>query len=1000
MKKTIRLQLFILLITLHSIATSATFVVNTESDLADSDLTDGECITVEDSCSLRAAIQQSNASVGNDSITLPAGTYDLTLTGVNEDLATTGDLDITDHLTINGAGANQTFIDGLRSDRIFHISKGKTTILNAITIRNGLADGLSLNNNVGSGGFGGGIYSEGDLTINDSNLDRNKAFNGGAAIYAVYRGFPVYGGLTVNRSNFTYSEANGGPTDGGSGGFGGHIYAEGIPINISNSVIKDSISTNITGILAGGGIYYMDSTYPPHESSIVNTTISNNRVMSMGGGVHIALGVMDIINSTVSGNSAYVQGGGVSIDSGATVNIVNTTIAFNSAPISAGLHDANGRQLVTLGDSIVSNNVGGNCFTNSIGLLTTGNNIDNDGSCDFSISNLDPLLQPLADNGGPGFSHALGNNSPALNQAGTCLSTDQRSYLRPTTLCDLGSVEMEGTAPETPVTTPIENNQISATNHPTNAAPVAFDIPAAVVAGGILHGIMNAYDPNGDPLTYEITEAPTQGNAGLPVPISNNDFPGGYSYAPLATATGSDSFKYRACDPYLACSEEMTVFISITSGVVSGELNIELTTDTGNVNDLVIVSDDELAAIAPDADYSYPNGAYFFSVDNIPSQQGQSIVTIQLPPEATIADNAVVRKLDNTGTWQTLTNVVNTEFSYAQIDTTNKTITLTLIDNDKFDLNPETGIINDPVAIGIKEKTNVLCNAGTYGTTECIPASPGFYVPIAGATLQTPCETGTYSSSPGATACTQATPGYFVDTVHAVTQTACPAGHYSANAGATACTAATAGFYVSAIAQTSQIACAAGSYSSSQSSTACTLASPGYFVDTTQASAQQTCPAGYYSANAGSTECTAASAGYYVPSTAQSIQTACDAGSYANETASTSCTLASEGYFVAEPAQSQQTPCAIGYYSDTKGATSCKSAPKGSYADSPAATSALSCPAGTTTSTAASTSADACAAESSKLSQSSNGGGGYLGIYLFLLLLSNLFIRRKFISMF
>src|SRR5690349_19345257 len=50
--------------------------------------------------SLRSAIIAANAHAGADTILLPAGTYTLTISGNNENAAATGDLDITDALTI------------------------------------------------------------------------------------------------------------------------------------------------------------------------------------------------------------------------------------------------------------------------------------------------------------------------------------------------------------------------------------------------------------------------------------------------------------------------------------------------------------------------------------------------------------------------------------------------------------------------------------------------------------------------------------------------------------------------------------------------------------------------------------------------------------------------------------------------------------------------------------------------------------------------------------
>ena len=86
------------------------FLVNSTADRVDSNIGDGTCSTgllvgSDPECTLRAAVQESNASATVDDVYLPAGTYTLTITG-SEDAAIAGDLDITDTLTITGlAGA-------------------------------------------------------------------------------------------------------------------------------------------------------------------------------------------------------------------------------------------------------------------------------------------------------------------------------------------------------------------------------------------------------------------------------------------------------------------------------------------------------------------------------------------------------------------------------------------------------------------------------------------------------------------------------------------------------------------------------------------------------------------------------------------------------------------------------------------------------------------------------------------------------------------------------
>ena len=93
------------------------FVVNSTADVVDQNLGDGLCDTgnlvgADPECTLRAAIQEINASSVLHTIVVPAGTYTLTIAGTGEDLAATGDLDIDTTISIVGAGSAMTLIDG------------------------------------------------------------------------------------------------------------------------------------------------------------------------------------------------------------------------------------------------------------------------------------------------------------------------------------------------------------------------------------------------------------------------------------------------------------------------------------------------------------------------------------------------------------------------------------------------------------------------------------------------------------------------------------------------------------------------------------------------------------------------------------------------------------------------------------------------------------------------------------------------------------------------
>src|SRR5690606_17848335 len=105
---------------------AAEYIVNSFDDAVDSNIGDGLCQTelTGNPCTLRAAIQESNASTQTaDTVLLQPGIYTLVITGTFEDESATGDLDITGDITITGSGANTTTIQGGIGwdDRIFDI---------------------------------------------------------------------------------------------------------------------------------------------------------------------------------------------------------------------------------------------------------------------------------------------------------------------------------------------------------------------------------------------------------------------------------------------------------------------------------------------------------------------------------------------------------------------------------------------------------------------------------------------------------------------------------------------------------------------------------------------------------------------------------------------------------------------------------------------------------------------------------------------------------------
>ena len=161
-------------------ALGATFTVSTTADT-----NDGIC---DADCSLREAIVAANAAGGADTITLPAGAYTLTTPGAGENAAATGDLDITDDLTINGAGAATTIIDGGSLDRAFDVTGTSTSASPASPSRTGRRPS------------GGGIYNLRstnltDVTVSDNSARAAAAFNAGTRAYKRHRQRPPPGGV-------------------------------------------------------------------------------------------------------------------------------------------------------------------------------------------------------------------------------------------------------------------------------------------------------------------------------------------------------------------------------------------------------------------------------------------------------------------------------------------------------------------------------------------------------------------------------------------------------------------------------------------------------------------------------------------------------------------------------------------------------------------------------------------------------------------------------------
>jgi CSLREA domain-containing protein len=412
---------------------AASFIVNSTADSVDANLNDNICADGTGQCTLRAAIMQANFTAGDDTISLPATTF--TLTGNGDDTAVTGDLDITSNITINGASATSTIINGGALDRVFHILSGGVTISN-VTIQGGLAVAQN----------GGGIaVSGGSLTLNYSRVVSNSA-TAVVGVGGAGGGIAVTGGsLTLNFSsigNGTDFSGNNADTNGGGLYFGS---------GTSGTVTNSTLSYNNAD--AGGGAYMSSGATVVFSNSTISTNDSDGITVSDGGGGLFVAGTATLNSATVAFNTTETVGGGV-MQLGGTVNTRNTIISDNIDNTTGGgdavAHDCSG--------SLAS--FGYNLLENSSGCSGIVHNVNGD----IVIANITPAIvfnvDPLNDNGGQTDAHTLTHaisltdteNAIAVDRANPAgcsngvsnLTTDQRGpgFLRNENLrCDIGAFE-------------------------------------------------------------------------------------------------------------------------------------------------------------------------------------------------------------------------------------------------------------------------------------------------------------------------------------------------------------------------------------------------------------------------------------------------------------------------------------------------------------------------------------------------------------------------------
>ncbi|MCS6290182.1 MAG: hypothetical protein H8K10_14605 [Nitrospira sp.] len=401
--------LLALTVFLVPLMTGVTFKVDSVIDVPDSTpgdhVCDGGGTGGTGICTLRAAVMESNASSGIDTIEVPSGLYRLD--------PKLGPLEITDETKIQGAGPTSTILDGSSGGLktlVIYVTQGGYLVANHLTVQNG-----------DTPGGGGIVVEEGSAEFNNIVIRDNTAFSSGGA------GLGVRANGRVKMWRSAVLNNTGGAAAGGISNSG--------ELWVFESTIADNKSSHVAGIRNHG------------EMHLHNTTVSGNESFAgtAGTGGIFQAGSAVLNNVTITKNKG--RGNFPSSFSGGGIQNVGTT---------------------TLKNSIIADNEGDGGPNDCVGSLNANSKYNLIGDrigCNIPASteptflfNPKPELGPLANNGGPTQTHLPAPTSPALNAGyrspigwssrDDCEARDQRGVPRRDRsprvkgYCDVGAVEV------------------------------------------------------------------------------------------------------------------------------------------------------------------------------------------------------------------------------------------------------------------------------------------------------------------------------------------------------------------------------------------------------------------------------------------------------------------------------------------------------------------------------------------------------------------------------
>lgn len=329
-------------------------------------------------------------------------------------------------------------IDGNGTDRIFDHSGTRHLYLDNLDLRHGVALG-----------GGGCVRSSGSLTmfsVAASGCSANEFNFGDASGGAI----SVDGNVYMNTTHITGNSANGVSFVRGGGLFVG-----------GSLMMKFSTISGNSAIAASGGYGFGGGLYAGSAVTLGYSTISGNSAKDVGGAALFASdgATLSVVDCTISGNEGATGGMLVST---AALQMASTTIAFNLSTVAGGTAGLVLGQTSNLQSTLIAHNmspdgssdIAADCGMTKCSQIVEGaNNLFMTATLSVPLDTLstEPLLLPLADNGGPTWTHALAAASPAIDRGNasgpggtSTVESDQRYFGYPRvagTRADIGAYE-------------------------------------------------------------------------------------------------------------------------------------------------------------------------------------------------------------------------------------------------------------------------------------------------------------------------------------------------------------------------------------------------------------------------------------------------------------------------------------------------------------------------------------------------------------------------------